>query len=201
MKVLKFGGSSVANSKALSNVINIIKQNKNHKIFLVFSALGGVTDILLEMLYKAIKKDKSFKTFLSLIEEKHLEPIQKFIPFEKQSELISFLKSKINEIEDLLTAISMINEDSDTIQAKVLSYGEILSSHIIHKILLKSNIDVKLLDAKTLIKTKYIKKKEKSIYDVRFYCFRRKEYHKNTWSRRFRLYGIFSSLFFKFRHS
>ena len=160
MKVLKFGGSSVANSKALSNVINIIKQNKNHKIFLVFSALGGVTDILLEMLYKAIKKDKSFKTFLSLIEEKHLEPIQKFIPFEKQSELISFLKSKINEIEDLLTAISMINEDSDTIQAKVLSYGEILSSHIIHKILLKSNIDVKLLDAKTLIKTKYINKKD-----------------------------------------
>ena len=160
MKVLKFGGSSVANSKALSNVINIIKQNKNHKIFLVFSALGGITDILSEMLHKAIKKDKSFKTFLNLIEEKHLEPIQKFIPLEKQSELISFLKSKINEIEDLLIAISMINEDSDSIQAKVLSYGEILSSHIIHRILLKSNIDVELLEAKSLIKTKKINKKD-----------------------------------------
>ncbi len=164
MKVLKFGGSSVANSKALSNVINIIKQNKNHKIFLVFSALGGITDILLKMFYKAIKKDKSFKTFLNLIEKKHLEPIKKFISLEKQSELISFLKSKINEIEDLLTAISMINEDSDSIQAKVLSYGEILSSHIIHRILLKSNIDVELLDAKSLIKTKNLNKKD--IVDV-----------------------------------
>ena len=54
----------------------------------------------------------------------------------------------------------MINEDSDSIQAKVLSYGEILSSHIIHRILLKSNIDVELLEAKSLIKTKKINKKD-----------------------------------------
>ena len=111
MKVLKFGGSSVANSKSLSNVISIIKKNKNQKIVIVVSALGGVTDILSEMLYKAINKNYSFKTFLNLIEELHLEPIQEFIPIEEQSELISFLKSKINEIEDVLNAISMINED------------------------------------------------------------------------------------------
>ncbi len=39
MKVLKFGGTSVANSKALYNVIDIIKQNKNQKIVVVVSAL------------------------------------------------------------------------------------------------------------------------------------------------------------------
>ena len=115
MKVLKFGGSSVANSKSLSNVISIIKKNKNQKIVIVVSALGGVTDILSEMLYKAINKNYSFKTFLNLIEELHLEPIQEFIPIEEQSELISFLKSKINEIEDVLNAISMINEDKNVV--------------------------------------------------------------------------------------
>ena len=136
MKVLKFGGSSVANSNALSNVVNIIKQNKNQNIIVVVSALGGITDLLSKMLYKAINKDVRYKTFLNLIEEKHLELIQGFIPLEKQSELISFLKLKINEIEDVLDAVSMINEDSDSIQAKVLSYGEILSSNIIYKILI-----------------------------------------------------------------
>lgn len=160
MKVLKFGGSSVANSKALYNVIDIIKQNKNQKIVIVVSALGGITDILSEMLHKAINKDNGYKTFLNLIEERHLEPIQKFIPLEKQSELISFLKSKINEIEDVLDAISMINEDSESIQAKVLSYGEILSSNIIYKILIKSNINIELLDSKSIIKTKILNKKD-----------------------------------------
>ena len=160
MKVLKFGGSSVANSKALHNVINIIKQNENQKIVIVVSALGGITDILSKMLNKAINKDNGYKTFLNLIEEKHLEPIQEFIPIERQSELISFLKSKINEIEDILDAISMINEDSESIQAKVLSYGEILSSNIIYKILLKSNINIKLLNSKSILKTKIINKKD-----------------------------------------
>ena len=160
MKVLKFGGTSVANSKALYNVIDIIKQNKNQKIVVVVSALGGITDILSEMLNKAINKDNEYKTFLNLIEERHLEPIQKFIPLEKQSELISFLKSKINEIEDVLDAISMINEDSESIQAKVLSYGEILSSNIIYKILIKYKINIELLDSKSIIKTKILNKKD-----------------------------------------
>ncbi len=160
MKVLKFGGTSVANSKALYNVIDIIKQNKNQKIVVVVSALGGITDILSEMLNKAINKDNGYKTLLNLIEERHLEPIQKFIPLEKQSELISFLKSKINEIEDVLDAISMINEDSESIQAKVLSYGEILSSNIIYKILIKSKLNIELLDSKSIIKTKILNKKD-----------------------------------------
>ena len=160
MKVLKFGGTSVANSKALYNVIDIIKQNKNQKIVVVVSALGGITDILFEMLNKAINKGNVYKTFLNLIEERHLEPIQKFIPLEKQSELISFLKSKINEIEDVLDAISIINEDSESIQAKVLSYGEILSSNIIYKILIKSKLNIELLDSKSIIKTKILNKKD-----------------------------------------
>ena len=160
MKVLKFGGTSVANSKALYHVIDIIKQNKNQKIVVVVSALGGITDILSEMLNKAINKGNVYKTFLNLIEERHLEPIQKFIPLEKQSELISFLKSKINEIEDVLDAISIINEDSESIQAKVLSYGEILSSYITYKILIKSKLNVELLDSKSIIKTKILNKKD-----------------------------------------
>ncbi|MEO2147988.1 MAG: aspartate kinase, partial [Flavobacteriaceae bacterium] len=160
MKVLKFGGSSVANSNALSHVVDIIKKNKEQRIVVVVSAFGGVTDILSKMLYKALNKDNDYKKFFSLIEEKHLEPIKKFIPLEKQSELISFLKSKINEINDVLAAVSMINEDTEGIQAKILSYGEILSCEIIYKILLKSNIDVKLLDSRSIIKMKNINNKD-----------------------------------------
>ena len=42
MKVLKFGGTSVANSKSLKKVLEIIKNQKD-KIIIVVSALGGIT--------------------------------------------------------------------------------------------------------------------------------------------------------------
>ena len=49
MQVLKFGGSSVANAKNINNVVTIIKQAlKNDATVVVVSALGGVTDALLE---------------------------------------------------------------------------------------------------------------------------------------------------------
>ena len=53
MKVLKFGGTSVANSKSLNNVLEIIK-NQNDSIVVVVSALAGITDLLMEMLSLAI---------------------------------------------------------------------------------------------------------------------------------------------------
>ena len=49
MKVLKFGGTSVANAANIAKVINILKENaKENQLLVVVSALGGTTDTLLE---------------------------------------------------------------------------------------------------------------------------------------------------------
>ena len=62
MKVLKFGGTSVANSKSLKKVLEIIK-NQNEQIIIVVSALGGITDLLMEMLSLAQSRKDNFKRF------------------------------------------------------------------------------------------------------------------------------------------
>ena len=41
MKVLKFGGTSVANSESLEHVVEIIKSSTDQKIIVVVSALSG----------------------------------------------------------------------------------------------------------------------------------------------------------------
>ena len=79
MKVLKFGGTSVANSKSLKKVLEIIK-NQNEQIIIVVSALGGITDLLMEMLSLAQSRKDNFKSNLALIEKRHLEPIKKMHP-------------------------------------------------------------------------------------------------------------------------
>jgi bifunctional aspartokinase / homoserine dehydrogenase 1 len=61
MKILKFGGSSVANLENIRKVFAIIqKQVKKEEIAVVFSALGGVTEILLQSAQKAKEGDRSY---------------------------------------------------------------------------------------------------------------------------------------------
>ena len=100
MKVLKFGGTSVANSKSLKKVLEIIK-NQNEQIIIVVSALGGITDLLMEMLSLAQSRKDNFKSNLALIEKRHLEPIKKCIPIQNQSSIISYLKKHLNELESI----------------------------------------------------------------------------------------------------
>ena len=57
MKVLKFGGSSIADSKSISNVIEIVKDNTD-ELCVVVSAIGNVTDLLLNCLKFAKSQKK-----------------------------------------------------------------------------------------------------------------------------------------------
>ena len=49
MKVLKFGGSSVANAENIQKVVSIVKQTQYTNAIVVVSALGGVTDSLISL--------------------------------------------------------------------------------------------------------------------------------------------------------
>ena len=59
MQVLKFGGSSVANSENINRVVNVIKEalGPDEKMVVVLSALGGITDALLEAVNLASQGD------------------------------------------------------------------------------------------------------------------------------------------------
>ena len=59
MKVLKFGGTSVASPESLKHVINIVKNSNERKIIIV-SALAGVTNQLIEMAKLASEGNQRF---------------------------------------------------------------------------------------------------------------------------------------------
>ena len=152
MKILKFGGTSVANSKSLSRVIKII-QNQRGLIAVVVSALGGVTDLLMEMLSLAESGDDNYKDKLKVIEKHHLETIKNCVPIQNQSAIISFLKKQLNELESRLDAIHILKEATPKNNSTISSYGEILSSNIIQEIFTFNKINSVLKDSRELIKT------------------------------------------------
>jgi len=151
LKVIKFGGTSVATSKSLKNVFSIIENQKENTIVVV-SALGGITDLLHDFIGS---KGNSSVDYLKEIEERHLEIIHGLSKVENQSSLLSFLKQQLNELESILEAVSTIDEITKKTISKVLSFGEILSSKIIFELLNQRGNDISYLDSREIIFTKY----------------------------------------------
>jgi aspartokinase/homoserine dehydrogenase 1 len=86
MKVLKFGGTSVANSQNIKLVLDIVlNKAKQDKIIVVVSAFTKVTDLLVLASQKAASNDESFKEVVAEIEKKHLDAIKELIPVSEQS--------------------------------------------------------------------------------------------------------------------
>lgn len=152
MNVLKFGGSSVANSQNIVKSISIIKEKKGKKIVVV-SALGGVTDAFAAIINKAKNKDSSYKPVLLEIKDRHLETVKELLPEENQESINKYIKECFTHLETLLEGCFLLGELSGKTTDIVLSYGELLSSRILYETLKLSNHKVAYADSRELIKT------------------------------------------------
>ncbi len=154
MQVLKFGGSSVANAENIERAVNIIRQKSaNGKIIVVVSALGGMTDTLLECGTLAAAGDETFKEKLHVVETRHIETVKALVPITQQSRILSYVKTQCNELEDICNGIFLLNELSAATKDRIVSYGEMLSSHIVVARLVSLGIDAAWKDARELITT------------------------------------------------
>ncbi|MEZ4985958.1 MAG: hypothetical protein R2795_13140 [Saprospiraceae bacterium] len=75
MKVLKFGGSSVAKPERIRGIIDILKSYyaEGEHFTVVFSAFGGVTDMLIEMSSRAANGDESYRELFEVFSQRHLD--------------------------------------------------------------------------------------------------------------------------------
>lgn len=154
MKILKFGGTSVANSKNILLVENIIKKEASqNKVVVIVSALHGVTDHLIKAAEYAAVKDDSYLQVVKILEEKHLQLVRELIPVLEQSSWLSFVKKHFNDLEDICNGIFILGELTSRTKDKIVSYGEFLSSNIIAARLLHKGFDCLWMDASELIRT------------------------------------------------
>ena len=154
MQVLKFGGTSVANAENINRVVSIVKESaKKDKTIIVVSALGGVTDLLLNAAALAAEGDETYKEKLSVVEQRHLDTVKQLIPVAQQSQLLSLVKKSCNEIEDICNGIFLLGEFTPRSKDRIGSYGEWLSSQIITAKFKAEGVDAVWKDARELIST------------------------------------------------
>ncbi|WP_405611614.1 bifunctional aspartate kinase/homoserine dehydrogenase I [Polaribacter sp. Asnod1-A03] len=143
MKVLKFGGKSLANGKGLENAIEIIasKYKKGVKITVVASARGNATNELEAILQKASSK-KEYKTKFDKFKEYQLAP----------NNTVDF-SDEFSKLETIFEGVSLLGDYSQKIKDEVLAQGELLSVKMVASLLEKENITAKAVDSRSLIIT------------------------------------------------
>jgi aspartokinase/homoserine dehydrogenase 1 len=154
MKVLKFGGSSVANAANIKQAGSIVARHLNdQKQLIVVSALGGVTDQLIRIGDMASVGDEVYKSVLEAIELRHLDTARELLPVTSQSGCLSMIKQYCNELEDICEGVFRLGELSPRTKDRIISFGELLSSKIIASFLQSLNEQVLWVDSRMVIKT------------------------------------------------
>jgi aspartokinase/homoserine dehydrogenase 1 len=154
VKVLKFGGTSVANAENISKVIKILEnESKKYKIAVVVSALGGTTDMLIEAGELATAKDEKYLEVFQQIADRHNNVVERLIKGQKKQTVLKQVNSKLEELKQILQGIYLINEFSNKTIDKIVSFGELLSSYIISEALEQTLQNSSLKDSRELILT------------------------------------------------
>ncbi|WP_159946641.1 bifunctional aspartate kinase/homoserine dehydrogenase I [Polaribacter septentrionalilitoris] len=152
MKVLKFGGSSVANSENIKQVLDIIaKEAKDQKVAVVVSAFGKTTNKLLAGANAALDDILSAKETIESIKELHFEVLDNLI-LKNTKEVNKEITYLFDRLLSIYEGIFLLQELSNKTLAKVSSLGERLSSFLI-AYAAKEKIDATHQESRDLIVT------------------------------------------------
>ena len=156
MIVMKFGGTSVGDAVAVKRLIDIVKSRLKKSPVIVVSALSKTTDALHEVAVLASSGDFSrSKKLLSELKIRHLNMLSELL--ETRQEKITAAAEKVNgyfsDLLDLIKGVNLLSELSDRSLAKIISFGELLSSCIINEALNANGIKCNIIDARDFIVT------------------------------------------------
>ena len=138
MKVLKFGGSSVADATNISKVMDIVeKAAAGDRVILVCSAVSGCTDALLE-LSRTGRGSEERDALLEALRIRHNSIVRRLFTGVERYETEEVLNA-------LFADLSIAPED------EMVTFGELLSTTIIARKLTCEGIRTKWLDSRILV--------------------------------------------------
>ena len=154
MRIIKFGGSSLADSERIKNISQIIlDSSKKDKTVVILSAMKGVTDSLIHSAQTAEVGNTDYKKDIEKIREKHLSVVRSLFAPKKQTSVITHLQLMFNELEDILHGVELVRECSRRTLDLVMSFGERMSCTLVAEYLNSMGFKANFIDARDYIKT------------------------------------------------
>ena len=131
MKVLKFGGSSVATAENILRVKSIVDKLDDTSVIVV-SALGGVTDELIKTSQLASAADESYKDHLTALRTRHWAACDELVEKgPRNDKLKAEVNALLDELEGICRGVFLLKVIPETTRDQIVSFGERLSSIIV----------------------------------------------------------------------
>ena len=128
MKVLKFGGTSVGTAEALQQVKRIV-EGRSESVIVVVSALGGVTDRLLDAAGMAEKGDGAYVSAFEAIAARHRTVLGELFGSAPAS-LTQTLEGQLERLRTCLDGVFTLKVLPEKTRGEIVSYGERMSAQI-----------------------------------------------------------------------
>lgn len=142
--VIKFGGSDLKAPDDIQRIIKIL-HTYNRPVAVVFSAFYGITDMLIDALYKAEKDQLNIDSLIEEIEQLKHKAITDNISSKKVAqEAFNKILTHTNDLKRYFKAISYVHDIPRPSRALILSYGERLSAICLTEIFKQNGLDATL---------------------------------------------------------
>jgi aspartate kinase len=152
--VMKFGGTSVGDVKAIERVAGIVRERLPQHPVVVVSAMARVTDQLLQIARAAGAGDR--KTALTLareLRERHYNTAGELLGTALFTQFHGDLGSEFEDLEELVRGISAVGELTARSTDAVASFGEVLASKLVTAALSAHGIEATRVDSRDCIVT------------------------------------------------
>ncbi len=152
-RVFKFGGTSVQDARAITQVTEII-QSTSDKLVVVLSAMAGITDLLLAAAQTAVKGD-SYEQAIREFHDRHVTSVGDLIHTEstKQALLLEIQKST-DDLTAICKSLSTLGEATKKVLDKTMARGERMLAKIVTAKLQELGLSATFIDATSLIHVK-----------------------------------------------
>ena len=150
--VLKFGGSSLADSERLRQAMQVARTRLADGGVMVCSAMGGTTDVLIAAAREAAT-GTDVRERVEGIRARHVAVVRDLCPPRGQAAILTQLQLLLAELDEVLHGVSLLHECSPRTLDLVMSFGERLSTAVASRLLADLGLETRFVDARELILT------------------------------------------------
>lgn len=157
MRVLKFGGTSVGDAKAIAQTVAIVadQAGRDPATVAVTSAMRGVTDLLIDSAQAAAAGDRQrYREARQMLIARHRDAAEALVTdLDELGQLQSQLDERVREFERLCMAVAILGELTDRGLAVISGLGERLMAPLLAAALRGRGVPAEFVDAGDLIVT------------------------------------------------
>ncbi len=163
MKIFKFGGASVRDAAGVKNMVEIV-QHENDDLIVVVSAMGKTTNALENVVNAAFagNQQEAFEA-LDVVRQYHYELLKDLYPqgYVFQQAKVELYLEQITEILHTFwnrqhaydSAEHQLSMNYDAFYDSIVSFGELISTHLIFLAFVKRGVACELMHMPSLLRT------------------------------------------------